>query len=539
VIRQRAALAYASAALLLMITGCTGGGPNSELPSPTETRHGSSTVAAPGTPHSKDYPGPHSTSRPIEPVPAVRPPGFVDPPSGHAMAAYTHQSVDWRPCPTKTAEMKQCASVLAPLDYRHPGRQAVTLVLARLPSTSSEAEGVLFTNPGGPGASGVDFLDSFDPRGLQQSYDLVSWDVRGTGRSTPVECFTNRQMERYVAADYSPDNAAEVQQLIDLNTDFGRTCLARSGKLLKHISTEDTVHDLELLRRLLAQRRLNYFGFSYGTSIGAMYATLFPERVGRMALDGATSIGGVPTVSQTYGFNRTLGNFATWCARQDCRLGDSQEQVEATIRDFLQRLDHDTIPGGRRDLTQALATSGLTFAMYSPQSSWPTVLNGLEKAIYADNGTSLLAWADAYYQRDRAGQFGQFNAAFPAIRCLDERDHGVAGELSRWRREAKRAATFGPFIGPDFTCATWPVRSTGDTDRKIVYTGRPAILILGTTGDPATPYEYAEHMHEALRSSRLITFEGNGHLAFDQSSCVQRKVLDYFAGTTPDNSRCG
>lgn len=522
-----------------MITGCTGGPHDGGARGPKETHRGSPTVAMPGTPKGKDYPSARSTGRPIERIPSVRPQGLVDPPPGKGMAAYTHQTVDWQPCPTKSAQTKQCATVLAPLDYDHPGRQAVTLVLARRPSATSESKRALFTNPGGPGASGVDFLDSFNDHGLHRSYDLVSWDARGTGRSTPVECFTDREMERYVAADYSPDNQSEVQQLINLNTDFGRACLAHSGKLLEHISTEDTVRDLELLRRLLDQRRLNYFGFSYGTSIGAMYATLFPQKVGRMVLDGATSIGGTPTVSQTYGFNRTLGNFAAWCAQHGCRLGGSKEEVEQTISDFLRRLDHDTIPGGRRDLTQALATSGLTFALYSAQSSWPTVLRGLEKAIYTDNGTSLLAWADAYYQRNRDGQFGQFNAAFPAIRCLDERDRGVAGELAEWHREAGRATAFGPFVGPDLTCATWPVRTTGDTGRKISYVGKPAVLILGTTGDPATPYEYAEHMHQALKSSRLITLEGNGHLAFDQSSCVQAKVLDYFAGNTPEDSRCG
>lgn len=488
----------------------------------------------------KHYPTADSTSRPIESVPSVRPRGEVDPPPGRGMARYTDQQVAWKPCGTRTARTKQCATVLAPLDYDHPAAQAVTLVVARIPGAARKPKGVLFSNPGGPGASGVDFLDFFDTHGLQKSYDIVSWDIRGSGRSTPVECLTDEQMERYVAVDYSPDNAAETQQLINANTDFGRSCLARSGALLKHISTEDTVRDLELLRQLLGQRRMNYFGFSAGTAIGAMYATMFPHTVGRMVLDGAASIGGATGVSQTDGFNRTLGNFATWCAAQHCRLGSTQQQVQQTISDFLQRLDQHTIPGGRRDLTQSLATSGLLYALYSPAGDWPSVLNSIEMAVYADNGTKLMALADAFYRRDSTGHFSQFNAAFPAISCLDEHDHGVAGELQNWHRVEEHARTLGPYIGPNLTCATWPVASTDDVNRKINYSGRPAIVILGTTGDPATPYEYARQMHQALASSRLITLYGDGHLAFDQSKCVQAKVLAYFTdGKTPQNSRCG
>lgn len=537
-IRRRALLAYALIAVLV-VTGCTAGRGHAARPGPGTAPAGRASVTTPNR-SGQHYPTARSTARPIQPVPRVHPNGMVDPPPGTGMARYTSQKINWTPCGTKGDRTKQCATVRAPLDYNHPGAQAITLTIARTPSTSTASKGMIFTNPGGPGASGVDFLDYFDPHGLGRSYDIVSWDPRGTGRSTPVECFTDQQMENYIATDYSPDNAAETRQLIDLNTDFGRACLARSGALLQHISTEDTVRDLELLRRLLGQKRLDYFGFSYGTSIGAMYATMFPHSVGRMVLDGATSIGGRAGVSQTYGFNRTLGHFAAWCARHGCRLGSTQQQVQQTISGFLHRLDQHTIPGGRRELTQSLATSGLVYAMYSPASDWPTVLLGIEMAVYADNGSRLMSWADAYYRRDSDGHFSQLNAAFPAISCLDERDHGVAGELKSWRRTEKRAPTLGPYIGPDLTCATWPVAGTGDTSRKINYSGRPPIVILGTTGDPATPYEYARQMHHALVSSRLVTLVGNGHLAFDQSSCVQAKVVRYFVdGQTPANSRCG
>jgi len=472
-------------------------------------------------------------------VPRVQIPGLTSPPPGHGLARYAGQKIDWKLCGVAGDETKQCATVLAPLDYQHPDKIAITLAIARRPSEAEHPKGMIFANPGGPGASGVDFLDGFDDHGLNKAYDLVSWDPRGTGRSTPVHCLTDRQMDTYVAADYSPQTAQQTQQLININTAFGRACLARSGELLQHISTADTVRDLDLLRQLLGQHRLDYLGFSYGTSIGAMYATIFGDRVGHMVLDGATSVGGRPRVSQEDGFDRTLRNFATWCASKNCELGSSRQQVLASISDFLRGLDRHPLAAGPRSLTQSLGTSGLTYALYFPATDWPQLLGGLELAIDAHDGSQLLAWSDAYYERDNSGHYGQFNAAFPAILCLDEPEGGPAAALKAWRRDEHRAPTLGPFIGPDLTCATWPVRSTGDTQKKISYTGRTPIVILGTTGDPATPYEDAQHMHRALASSRLVTLDGDGHLAFDQSACVQAKVLAYFdRGVTPRDSRC-
>lgn len=502
---------------VLFATGCTGAGAPGHGRGP-----GGSATGLTGT----NIPTTTSTGRPLEPVPSVRPKGMVAAPAGTGLSRYTAQRLRWGSCSDTADTVKQCATVLVPLDYSHPDGPAITLAVARRPSTG-RSRGTLFINPGGPGGSGVDFVDYFAAHGLQKSYDIVGWDPRGVGRSTPVRCFDDARMEDFTATDYSPDTAAETRGLIRLDTAFGRTCLAKSGQLLEHVSTADTVRDLDLLRRLVGDRRLNYFGSSYGTSIGALYATRYPAKVGRMVLDGATDIGGATQVSQTYGFNRTLGHFAAWCAARGCRLGATKAAVLATITRLLQRLDQHTIPGGRRDLTQALATSGLVYALYSPASSWPVLLQGLEQAAYDDNGASLLSWADAYNQRTHSGHFGQFNASFPAIRCLDITDHGVAGALKDWRRVEQKAPTLGPFIGPDLGCPTWPVASTGDTEKPIHFSGPRTILILGTTGDPATPYEYARHMHKALSSSRLITLRGNGHLAYDQSACVQRKVLRY------------
>lgn len=497
-------------------------------PSGTATAGGSSTVGVPSA---------NATDRPIEQVPSgVRPKGIDDPPQGNGLSRYTGQKITWEDCPVKDVPNKQCATVLAPLDWDKPNGPALTLALARRPGTGSP-KGDLFINPGGPGGSGTEYVDYFEPHGLDKHYNIIGWDPRGVGRSTPVQCLTADEMEDYTASDYSPDDDQEITALTKINTNFGRSCLQRSGSLLQHISTADTVRDLDLLRQLSGQRQLDYFGSSYGTSIGAMYATEYPENVGRFVLDGPTSIGGAPAVSQTFGFDRTLGNFATWCAEQRCSLGGSKAAVLDTISQLLKGLDGRSIPGGRRDLTQALATTGLLYALYSPADRWPDLLSGLEQAVSGD-GSAMLRWADLYNQRDEDGDFGQFNASFPAVKCLDENDGGVASALKSWHKIEKAAPTMGPYIGPDLGCPTWPVKAVDDLDTKIKYQDRPDILVLGTTGDPATPYEYAEHMHKALKSSRLITLKGNGHLAFDQSKCVRRQTLNYLIdGTVPTRDR--
>jgi pimeloyl-ACP methyl ester carboxylesterase len=512
-------------ALVSALAGCSG---------PADDDHGSQTAGS-GAPAQTtggfpDRAPDHQTSagstqRPVEPIPDVRPEGMVDPPPGDGLNRYLDQDVSWQDC-GENAD-KQCATVLAPLDYDDPDQTAITLALARRISKADNPQGAMFINPGGPGGSGVDYVNFFNPHGLDQAYDIVGWDPRGVGRSTPVHCLNAEQMEHFTTFDYSPDNEQETEALIDLNAEFGAACLRNSGALLEHVSTEDTVRDLELLRQLLGQQRLNYFGSSYGSSIGAMYATMFGSTVGRMVLDGPTSIGSEPDISQTQGFDRTLGNFARWCAAQGCRLGEDKIQVLETIGGFLTRLDADPIPGGRRDLNQALATSGLIYALYSPAADWPRLRMSLELAILAGDGRLLLAAADRLNQRDRSGEFGQFNAAFPAIRCLGSTDEGVKGELAQWQQLARKAPTIGPFAGPDLACATWPVASTGELKRTISYTGEPVVLLIGTAGDPATPYEYAEQMRNALESSRLITLRGNGHLGFDQSECVQQAVYRY------------
>ena len=256
-------------------------------------------------------PAPSNEGRPVQPLPDLRPAGFIAPPPGQGLQRYLGQKIRWTDC----GKGLQCAAVLAPLDYAEPDREAITLAVAKRPASAGPAAGSLFINPGGPGGSGTEYVGYFEVKGLER-FDVVGWDPRGTGSSTPVKCANGKAMDAYTSIDISPDDAKEEQALIDAQIDFGRGCLKRSGELLEHISTTETVRDLDLLRHLVGDQKLTYFGSSYGTKIGALYAQLYPATVGRLVLDGAVNITDSKDVSQLDGFERALGNFATWCAEK-------------------------------------------------------------------------------------------------------------------------------------------------------------------------------------------------------------------------------
>jgi pimeloyl-ACP methyl ester carboxylesterase len=451
----------------------------------------------------------------------VTPFGYQDPPPGEGFGRYQRQRLTWEPC----LDGLECTKVLAPLDYAEPDRQAITLSLARRKATVNPRLGALFLNPGGPGASGRDLVKSFDARGLER-YDLIGWDPRGTEDSTPVQCFSEGQdFDRYLASDASPDNDRELGTQISQDRTFGQVCLNGSGSLLQHVSTRETVRDLDLMRGLVGDNKINYLGFSYGTMIGSLYAQMYPKRVGHVVLDGAVKITDSP-VTQLHGFERAIGNFASWCAKQRCALGQSRDQVLKSVSDLLTRLDIQPIKVGERELTQSLATVGVIFPLYGQENAWDVLRQALIAAIQKGDGGILLRLADVYLGRSEDGQYDQDLSANPAIRCLDSQKVSVRKELKEDAAEIKSAPTLGKFWGSDLLCPLWPVAPAPKLP-KITARGADPILVIGTTGDPATPYEYAVDMARQLESGVLIKLRGYGHLAYGQSPCVRRIVHAY------------
>ncbi len=508
--------------VLALLPGCTvgGSGPDSSPALPTES---ATALPTPTTP----------SGRPLLDVPGVRPVGLTDPPPRQGLARYSDQPVDWQPCGTGLV----CARVLAPLDYDDPDGTALTLALAKRPATGSTNRGPLFLNPGGPGGSGVSLVRGFDPAGLAD-FDLIGWDPRGVGSSTPVSCYGGADLDRYDSIDDSPDNPAEVQALLTEHRRFGASCLARSGVLLEHISTAETVRDLDLLRELVGADRLSYLGFSYGTLIGSLYAQSYPTRVNRMVLDGATDITD-GSVSQVSGFDRAFRHLARWCGEgARCGLGASPSEVQTTVLDFLGRLDTQPLTVGRRGLSQQQGVQAVLDALYGGERGWAAVGAELRSAIAGD-GAALLAHADRADYRRADGSYSTLAYGFPAVRCRDSRDVQVAAVEKEAVAENAAAPALGPLNGPDYLCTQWPV-APGPARPRITAAGASPILVVGTTGDPATPYEWAQAMTKQLDSAVLLTLDGEGHTAYGQSACVRQQVQRYLVeGTLPGaGARC-
>ena len=524
--RHRVRAAVLALGTVVLLAACSG---LPSAPPADETPRASSAATPTATPSLP------AKGRPVQPVPDVRPQGFADPPPGSGIERYRNQRLTWETC----ARGVTCASVLAPLDYADPDGTAITLALAKRPATGEPRLGTLFVNPGGPGGSGRNYAASFRTQGLER-YDVVGWDPRGVGGSTPVRCYGPADLDRYLSIDVSPDDAREKRALTAETFAFNQSCLAQSGALLEHISTETTVRDLDLLRTLVGDPQLQYLGASYGTKIGALYAQLYPAQVGRLVLDGAVNIGG-QEVSQIEGFERALGNFARWAATPGeggQPLGGTQQAVLGRVRTLLDGLDGTpiTVPGGRV-LTQQLGVAGVLNSLYG-REDWAPLRAGLVAAVAGDGG-GLLALADKGNFRDREGGYGQINYAFPAIRCLDSQSTSVRSAERNAERQTKKAPLLGPLSGVDLTCPLWPV-APAPKEPEITGRGAAPIVVLGTTGDPATPYENAEGMARQLESGVLVTLEGEGHTAYGQSECIRSSVNAYLVeGRVPaDGTRC-
>lgn len=440
---------------------------------------------------------------------------------------YLGQPLRWADCEQGT----ECTQILAPLNYADPGEASVTITLRRKPATKAPRLGTLFINPGGPGGSGIDMVSSFASKGLE-AYDIVGWDPRGTGQSTPIRCLSDADTDAFNELDFSPDDPSERAALLAGVENFNKGCWQRNGQLLEHIGTVDTVRDLDLLRRLLKEPTLNFVGYSYGTQIGAYYAELFPESTGRLVLDAAVNITTDESIPQSEGFDLALSHYATWCAARSCPLGSTEEAVKATITGLWDRLDKKplTVAGGK--LTQSLAVTGVAAMLYGGSEAWPSIAFLVQSAVNGD-GRGLLAAADVLNGRGEDGSYSPMIYAFPAIGCRDSTDDGVVDADADWVADQKTAPIFGTYFGPSYTCALWPVRP--DVQLHPTGVGAAPLLVIGGLGDNATPYRYAEWMAKQLTSATLITYTGEGHGSFGgKSSCVDDAVIAYLTqGTVP------
>ncbi|HZJ06750.1 MAG TPA: alpha/beta hydrolase [Nocardioidaceae bacterium] len=453
------------------------------------------------------------------------------------LAQFYEQDLDWRSCGAN-----QCTRLTVPLDYAEPDGKTIELAVLRVPAERrSERVGQLVVNPGGPGVSGVQFAaagsSAFGDE-LARYFDIVGFDPRGVGQSTALECAGTGQTDELLSADPSPDTANEVARLDQLTREFGEGCVTRSGELARHISTLEVVKDIDVLRAALGERQLDYFGGSYGTLIGATYADLFPTHVRRMVLDGAID----PSLSteqlalgQAHGFEIALRAYLQDCVdKGDCLLGDSVAAGFARIKGLLQQLDANPLPAsGARQLTEGLATFGIIMPLYL-KAYWPLLTMSLKQAL-GGNGAQLLALSDQYSRRGPDAFTDNLMAALYAVNCLDHGDDYIPSSQvpSHFADFDKASPTFGrTFAYGLSTCASWPVKS-GNRMSALDAAGAPPIVVVGTTRDPATPYEQAVALARQLKSGVLVSRDGDGHTGFNQGNpCVDRAIEDYLVGGT-------
>jgi pimeloyl-ACP methyl ester carboxylesterase len=451
---------------------------------------------------------------------------FVD------LNAYYAQQLTWTDC----SDGFECSTLQVPLDYADPGFKAISLAVVRL--TSKQATESLVLNPGGPGGSGIEYARAASyvmTEKLRKHYNVVGFDPRGVGQSTPVDCLDDKQTDVYVASDGSPDNQKEIDETVAIYKQFAQACATKSAELFAHVDTVSATRDIDILRAALGDEKLNWFGKSYGTFLGATYAGLFPDKVGRMMLDGAID----PTLTneqlskgQALGFENALHRFLKDCPKHDdCPLKSDEASAFAQVMTMLNKLDTNpaTISDGRT-FTQAMGVTGVVGSLYDKVYGWVALRVALADALDG-NFDALAQNVDFYTSRDSDGHYtDNSNDAIMAVNCLDRPDRATLAhteELAQaWKKEAP---AFGEYLAwGNIGCSYWQAPATGKPE-TITAKGAPTILVVGTVNDPATPYPWAKALAKQLDSGVLLTFTGDGHTAYFQGSdCVDKYVDSYY-----------
>lgn len=446
----------------------------------------------------------------------------------------------------------ECAAVEVPQDWEEPaagGTHEIALVRARS-TAQTDRIGSLLVNPGGPGASGIEAAVLLSlgeqlgglPQEVTARFDVVGFDPRGVGRSSPVECFTDAQLDASFGADPDPVDQAEFDAQVAEGRQQAEACAERYGDALATYSTRQTAHDLEALRAAVGDEQLTYLGYSYGSLLGATYAQLYPERLRAMVLDGAVDPEQDPleaVEAQAAGFEQALDSFSDWCtgAGEECPL---EPDGRTTVAEALAAARTAPVPGddGRQ------ASAGWVFlavlaGLYS-EDLWPRLAGALEQ-LQADDPSGIFELADAYTRREADGSYANMFDANSAITCADTDATGIDVAQVRQLQEQWREqypVFGGPLAVATLGCTLWPADSdpfpTGPAE------GAPPILVVGTLGDPATPYESTARLADMLGVGVTLTWEGEGHTAYPQTACIREEVHGYLIDLTvpEDGTTC-
>ncbi|MET0699601.1 MAG: alpha/beta hydrolase [Mycobacterium sp.] len=445
----------------------------------------------------------------------------------------------------------QCGNITVPIDYTQPDGATASLALIRFPATGQKI-GSLVINPGGPGESGVDaavgLLDTLPPQ-VRQRFDVVGFDPRGVGSSTPeLRCNSDADNDALRAdpeVDYSPDGVAHIEAT---EKQFVQRCVDKMGtSFLANVGTANVVKDLEALRVALGDDKLTYLGYSYGTLIGSAYAEAYPDKVRAMILDGAVNPDADPIqsdIDQAAGFQKAFDSFAIECAKKsDCPLGTDPTKAVDVYHQLVDPLvSKPAATADPRGLGYSDAITGTEMALYSP-NFWGHLTDGLTE-LAKGHGDTLLAMADSYLERDDHGHYGNADDAETAINCVDYppiTDRAKAIDEDNRLRQVAPFQSYGPPTGdaPLGACAFWPVPPTSKP-HNVSAPGLAPVLVVSTTNDPATPYQAGVDLAKELNGG-LLTYDGTQHtVVFQGESCVDKYAAAYLIDLTlpPADAKC-
>ena len=455
---------------------------------------------------------------------------------------YYGQQLEWSDCGSGF----ECATAKAPLSWHDADSKSIELALRRMPARGDKA-GSLLVNPGGPGGSGVDFLQgaigTFG-KPLRDSFDIVGFDPRGVGKSTPVRCFDDKRKDESLSKDFATTDAG-LAAMAEEASAWAAACGENTGELLGNVDTQSAARDMDMLRAALGDDELHYLGYSYGTQLGATYAGLFPDRAGRLVLDGAIDVTLTPdetSLGQAVGFESALRAYVTDCLKADsCPLKGSVDDGMRQVRDILDTAFERPYPtSSDRKVTQTLAFYGVAVTLYD-EASWEVLTQALDEVVTQGTGDVLLYLADFYNDRNNDGTFSTNSSeAFRAVNCLDGRAPEDVKTMRSVAAEIEEAApTVGRFFGySGVTCTDWPFPAV-EQEFDVSAKGAPPILVIGTTNDPATPYAWAQALAKTLDSGVLLTYEGEGHTAYGRSNdCIADAVESYLVdGKVPEDGK--
>lgn len=470
--------------------------------------------------------------------------------AGSAVAAAT-ESIVWSSCGAQAQKLNpklpqgltvQCGTVAVPQDWSTAkdgkaadGKTFQIAVMRMRSSKQHDRIGSVLMNPGGPGGSGIDYLPYLVDQvsGLTERFDLVSFDPRGVGRSAPVECFSDADLDATFGYEPDPVSDADFQGAVTLSRKMADSCGAKYGEQLSEFSTEETARDIDAIRLALGESQLNFLGYSYGTLLGAVYAELFGKNVRAMVLDGAVDPQQSPvqsTEGQALGFERAFENFTKWCEQNAAKCPISADPRGAVL---------DAIDTARtspvKDTSGRSATAGWVFyavvsTMYS-QDSWQYLAQAIANLRRGDPRITFLL-ADSYAERDDQGHYKNLFDANNAVNCVDSNSYPTVEQIRQvqadWRT---RYPLFGaPLAIGLVTCSVWPAKKDPYPVGPAV--DAPTIVVVGTKGDPATPYESTAKLATMLGTGTVVTWEGEGHTAYPETTCIRNAIDAYFIDLT-------